>query len=78
MSFDLPQTDMVYVQGLPAGITEKDIEEYFGSIGVRHCAGCYTWLLPANPPVWLPAVHGMQTGDQAGQEVEEAQDLAVP
>eukprot|EP00199_Chlamydomonas_sp_CCMP681_P005079 CAMPEP_0119106298 /NCGR_PEP_ID=MMETSP1180-20130426/4031_1 /TAXON_ID=3052 ORGANISM="Chlamydomonas cf sp, Strain CCMP681" /NCGR_SAMPLE_ID=MMETSP1180 /ASSEMBLY_ACC=CAM_ASM_000741 /LENGTH=116 /DNA_ID=CAMNT_0007091605 /DNA_START=71 /DNA_END=417 /DNA_ORIENTATION=+ len=34
MSFDLPSTDMVYVSGLPAGVTEKEIEEYFGSIGV--------------------------------------------
>ncbi len=34
MSFDLPTTDMVYVTGLPAGVTEDDIAGYFGSIGV--------------------------------------------
>jgi RNA-binding protein FUS len=34
MSFDVPDTDTVYVSGLPTDISEKDIEEYFGSIGV--------------------------------------------
>ncbi|KAL6754133.1 hypothetical protein V8C86DRAFT_2709850 [Haematococcus lacustris] len=34
MSFDLPSTDMVYVAGLPQNVTESDIAEYFGSIGV--------------------------------------------
>lgn len=32
--FDVPDTDMVYVSGLPAGVTEADIETYFGSIGI--------------------------------------------
>ncbi len=34
MSFDLPETDMVYVSGLPSGTTEDDLAQYFGSIGV--------------------------------------------
>jgi RNA-binding protein FUS len=33
MSFDLPNTDMVYVSGLPPGASENDLAEYFGSIG---------------------------------------------
>lgn len=33
-SWAVPPTDTVYVDGLPQGITEKDVEEYFGSIGV--------------------------------------------
>lgn len=33
MSFDLPTTDMVYVTGLPPGVTEAEIAEFFGSIG---------------------------------------------
>lgn len=34
MSFDLPDTDTVYVSGLPDGVSEKEIEEFFGSIGI--------------------------------------------
>jgi hypothetical protein len=34
MSFDVPDTDMVYVTGLPENVTEEDIAGYFGSIGV--------------------------------------------
>jgi hypothetical protein len=34
LSFDLPDTDQIYVSGLPDGVTERDLEEYFGSIGV--------------------------------------------
>lgn len=34
LSFDLPETDQIYVAGLPEGATERDLEEYFGSIGV--------------------------------------------
>ena len=34
MSWQVPETDTVYVDGLPQGITERDVEEYFGSIGV--------------------------------------------
>jgi hypothetical protein len=34
MSFELPSTDTVYVSGLPAGISERDVEEFFGSIGI--------------------------------------------
>lgn len=44
MSFDLPSTDTVYVSGLPTNITERDIEEYFGSIGglpVTHCKAVF-------------------------------------
>lgn len=36
MSFDLPDTDTVYVSGLPTNITERDVEEFFGSIGKYH------------------------------------------
>jgi RNA-binding protein FUS len=32
--FEIPHTDTVYVSGLPGGISERDVEEYFGSIGV--------------------------------------------
>jgi RNA recognition motif-containing protein len=34
MSFDLPDTDTVYVSGLPKSITEADLAEFFGSIGI--------------------------------------------
>lgn len=34
MSFDVPDTDMVYVSGLPDGTTEEQIAEHFGSIGL--------------------------------------------
>jgi hypothetical protein len=34
MSFDVPDTDMVYVEGLPLDITEAEIAQHFGSIGV--------------------------------------------
>ncbi|KAI8473385.1 MAG: hypothetical protein J3K34DRAFT_185054 [Monoraphidium minutum] len=34
LSFDLPDTDQIYVSGLPSGAGERDLEEYFGSIGV--------------------------------------------
>ena len=34
MSFVLPETDTVYVTGLPGSITEADVAEFFGTIGV--------------------------------------------
>ena len=34
MSFDVPDTDMVYISGLPPGITEDDVAQHFGSIGL--------------------------------------------
>lgn len=34
MSFDVPDTDMVYVSGLPDGTTEEQIATHFGSIGL--------------------------------------------
>ena len=34
MSFDVPDTDMVYVSGLPQNITEDEIAEHFGTIGI--------------------------------------------
>ena len=34
MSFEMPDTDTVYVSGLPTNITEADVAEFFGSIGV--------------------------------------------
>ena len=33
MSFELPDTDTVYVSGLPQGTTEATLGEYFGTIG---------------------------------------------
>lgn len=47
MSFELPDTDTVYVSGLPTNITEKDVEEYFGSIGRTSPLFPY---MPAIPP----------------------------
>lgn len=48
MSFDLPDTDTVYVTGLPTTVSEKDVEEYFGSIGViktdKKTRGKKIWL----------------------------------
>jgi len=32
--FEIPHTDTVYVSGLPGNISERDVEEYFGSIGI--------------------------------------------
>ena len=34
MSFDLPDTDMIYIEGIPPGTSEKELAEFFGSIGV--------------------------------------------
>ena len=34
MSFEEPNTDMVYVSGLPSNTTEEDIAAHFGSIGL--------------------------------------------
>lgn len=48
MSFVLPETDTVYIDGLPQGITEKDVEEFFGSIGIiktdKKTRGKKIWL----------------------------------
>jgi RNA-binding protein FUS len=48
MSFDVPNTDTVYVTGLPPNITEDDVAEYFGSIGVikidKKTRGKKIWL----------------------------------
>jgi hypothetical protein len=48
MSFNVPHTDMVYVSGLPAGVTEADVEELFGSIGIikldKKTKGKKIWL----------------------------------
>ncbi len=34
MSFALPDTDTVYIQGLPPDANETTLAEYFGSIGI--------------------------------------------
>lgn len=34
LSFEVPDTDTVYVSGLPTNVTEADIAAHFGSIGV--------------------------------------------
>eukprot|EP00208_Stichococcus_sp_RCC1054_P001442 CAMPEP_0206142158 /NCGR_PEP_ID=MMETSP1473-20131121/15841_1 /ASSEMBLY_ACC=CAM_ASM_001109 /TAXON_ID=1461547 /ORGANISM="Stichococcus sp, Strain RCC1054" /LENGTH=138 /DNA_ID=CAMNT_0053537043 /DNA_START=244 /DNA_END=657 /DNA_ORIENTATION=- len=34
LSFDLPDTDMIYVEGLPEGVSIDEVAEHFGSIGV--------------------------------------------
>lgn len=34
MSFNLPDTDTVYVSGLPPNTTEREVEEFFGAIGI--------------------------------------------
>ena len=34
MSFELPNTDMIYIAGLPDNITEDDLATHFGTIGV--------------------------------------------
>jgi RNA recognition motif-containing protein len=34
MSFELPDTDMIYVSGLPTDITVNEVAEHFGSIGI--------------------------------------------
>ena len=34
MSFDVPDTDCVYINGLPDSVTEADLEQHFGSIGI--------------------------------------------
>lgn len=33
MSFELPNSDTVYVTGLPPNSTEKTVADFFGSIG---------------------------------------------
>lgn len=48
MSWQVPDTDTVYVDGLPQGISEKDMEEFFGSIGIiktdKKTRGKKIWL----------------------------------
>lgn len=48
MSWQVPDTDTVYVDGLPQGISEKDVEEFFGSIGIiktdKKTRGKKIWL----------------------------------
>ncbi len=34
LSFTEPATDMVYIAGLPEGITEEDMAAHFGTIGL--------------------------------------------
>ena len=34
MSFEMPDTDTIYVSGLPPGISEPEVATHFGSIGV--------------------------------------------
>ena len=34
MTFELPDTDMVYITGIAPGTTEKELATHFGSIGV--------------------------------------------
>ena len=40
LSFTVPETDMIYVAGLPTGITEEEIAKHFGTIGVLKQARC--------------------------------------
>ena len=47
MSFDLPDTDMVYVTGLPTNVTIDEVAEHFGSIGeLLRC--CPAWKNPTH------------------------------
>jgi RNA recognition motif-containing protein len=32
--WEVPDTDMIYISGLPQGVTEADIAAHFGSIGI--------------------------------------------
>ena len=32
-TIQIPETDMIYISGLPDSTTEKELAEYFGSIG---------------------------------------------
>ena len=34
MSFEEPDTDCVYISGLPQHVTEEDLAQHFGSIGI--------------------------------------------
>lgn len=50
MSFDVPDTDTVYISGFPEDITEPEIAEYFGSIGVLKLD---KKARPPKPKIWL-------------------------
>lgn len=50
MSFDVPDTDTVYISGFPDDITEPEIAEYFGSIGVLKLD---KKARPPKPKIWL-------------------------
>lgn len=50
MSFDVPDTDTVYISGFPENITEEEIAEYFGSIGVLKLD---KKARPPKPKIWL-------------------------
>ena len=34
LSFEMPDTDTIYVAGLPSGVSEAEVATHFGSIGV--------------------------------------------
>ena len=34
LSFTVPETDMVYIDGLPPGVSEEDVATHFATIGV--------------------------------------------
>ncbi|GMH45915.1 hypothetical protein BSKO_13878 [Bryopsis sp. KO-2023] len=59
MAFDMPDTDTVYVDRLPPSITEKDIAEYFGSIGILKMD-----KKTRKPKIWL--YRDKQTGAPKG------------
>ena len=48
MSFEVPDTDTIYVSGLPTDSTEDEIAKHFGSIGVlkqdKQNGGPRIWL----------------------------------
>jgi hypothetical protein len=48
MSFSLPETDTVYIEGLPPNTSEAEVEQYFGSIGIiktdKKTRGKKIWL----------------------------------
>ena len=85
LSFTVPETDMIYVAGLPTGITEEEIAKHFGTIGVlkqaRRLCSRPTKLMGLILSAFVGMAHCKHADCSVlltGQEEGKTKDLAVP